>query len=355
VPSAGVVIQHFHNCIEGGSWPDPRLARTTFSTWVEQWKRMTPELRPTTRALYDYLLRSFLLPTFGDLPLGRIDALAVRTWQADQHRAAKVHTTTIAKAYRLLRRILQTAVEVGYLPRNPCTIKGAGNERPIPVRAATVHQVAKLAEVIDQRYRALVLLAAYGGLRWGELIGLRVRHVDLLHGRVTVEDQITEVNGQLLVGPPKTDAGRRTVTLPAVVVQVLAGHLEQHAEPGVDGHVFPAPDGGTLRRSNFNRRIWQPALTKAGLQGLRVHDLRHTAATLAAAAGATTKELMDRIGHSSPAAALRYQHVIEERRSALALALDGFARAGTTEPIAEPSGTRLARARERKRGKQGAG
>ena len=93
-------------------------------------------------------------------------------------------------------------------------------------------QVAALADAIGPRYRALVLVAAYGDLRWGELVGLRVKRVDLLDGRVTVAEQVAEVNGRLLPGPPKTEAGRRTVTLPAVAAVALAEHLAKLAEPG---------------------------------------------------------------------------------------------------------------------------
>jgi Phage integrase family/Transposase len=210
------------------------------------------------------------------------------------------------------------------------------------MRFATVAQVAALAEAIGPRYRALVLVAAYGGLRWGELVGLRVRRVDLLHGRVTV----AEVNGRLIPGPPETEAGRRTVTLPAVAAVALAEHLAEFAEPGPDGLVFPAPQGGYLRRSNFRRRWWLQATRAAGLEGLRFHDLRHSAATLALAAGANTRELMERMGHTSPTMALRYQHVMAGRDQAIALAharaaLDRFYRWADGVEVAELS--RLAR------------
>jgi hypothetical protein len=153
------------------------------------------------------------------------------------------------------------------------------------MRFATVAQVAALASAIAPRYRALILVAAYGGLRWGELVGLRVKRVDLRHGRVTVAEQVSEVNGQLIPSPPKTEAGRRTVTLPAVAAVALAEHLAEYAEHGADGLVFPGPEGGYLRRSNFRRRWWLRATRAAGVEGLRFHDLRHSAATLALAAG----------------------------------------------------------------------
>jgi integrase len=147
-----------------------------------------------------------------------------------------------------------------------------------------------LADAIPPRFRALVLVAAYTGLRWGELAGLRVRRVDLLHHRITVAEQLLEVRGQLAVGPPKTGAGQRMVTLPTVAAEALAEHLGVNAEAGPDGLVFSAERGGPIRRSNFTRRVWIPATRAAGVEGLRFHDLRHTAATLAVAAGASTRE-----------------------------------------------------------------
>jgi hypothetical protein len=119
-----------------GSRADPKLGRVTFGEWVEQWRPTTASLRPGTLVLYDYLLRRFLLPAFGPVPLGRLDTMTVRAWLASLHRAGDVTPITIAKAYRLLRRILNVAVEAGYLPRNPCTVKGAGIERAAEMRHA---------------------------------------------------------------------------------------------------------------------------------------------------------------------------------------------------------------------------
>jgi integrase len=339
-----------------GAWADPKLGRITLTEWVKRWQATTTNLRPTTRDLYAYLLRRFLLPTFSKAALSSIDVLAVRAWLADLQ-AQQLSPSTVAKAYRLLSRILGAAVEAGYLPRNPCTVKGAGQERAPEMRFATVAQVAALADAIDPRYRALVLVAAYGGLRWGELVGLRVKRVDLLHGRVTVAEQVAEVNGQLLPGPPKTEAGRRTVTLPAVAAVALAEHLANFAEPGPEGLVFPAPQGGYLRRSNFRRRWWVPATRAVGVQGLRVHDLRHSAATMALAAGANTRELMERMGHTSPAVALRYQHVMAGRDQAIAASLEQLVQAAANLPPerpAEPSSGTLV-ARNRRAGSEGPG
>jgi integrase len=273
-----------------------------------------------------------------------------RAWLARLERDG-VGASTRAKSYRLLSRILATAIESGYLTRNPCTIRGAASDPVGEMRFATVAEVAAVADAIPPRFRALVLVAAYTGLRWGELAGLRVKRVDLLHRHITVAEQLLEVRGRLAFGPPKTGAGLRTVTLPAVAAEALAEHLSTYAEPGPDGLVFPVERGGPIRRSNFTRRVWIPATRAAAVEGLRFHDLRHTAATLAVAAGASTRELMVRMGHSSSAAALRYQHVMAGRDAAIAAALDELvpaAWAQMEDAAAARSGTRVARTGQRR-------
>jgi integrase len=137
-----------------------------------------------------------------------------------------------------------------------------------------------------------------------------------------VAEQLVEVNGAFSVGPPKSAAGRRTVTLPAAVVAALAEHLANYTAPSPDAFVFLSSQGKHLRRSNFNRRVWQPATQAAGVEGLRVHDLRHTAGTLATAAGGSLREVMHRLGHATTVAAVRYQHVMADRDAAIARELN---------------------------------
>jgi integrase len=222
-----VIVEAFFNGQEHrGTWADPKLGRITLAEWAKRWQQTTTNLRPTTRDLYAYLLRRFLLPTFGKAALSSIDLLAVRAWLTDLQ-VQQLSPSTIAKAYRLLSRILGAAVEAGYLLRNPCTVKGAGQERAPEMRFATVAQVAALADAIDPRYRALAL-----------------------------------------------------------------------------------------------------------------------------AAGANTRELMERMGHTSPAVALRYQHVMAGRDQAIAAALDELVQAAANlapeRSVAPPSGTLVARTRRAK-------
>ncbi len=213
--------------------------------------------------------------------------------------------------------MMSTAVADDLIARNPCCVEGAGveraPERPIP----TGDEVWKLADAIEERYRALVLTAAFVGLRWGELIGLRRADVDLDNRVVHVERQFVEVKGQLIEGPPKSAAGLRAVAIPPALVPEFRAHLERFTGPGPTALVFVGVKGSALRRTNFTR-IWKAARLEVGRTDLHVHDLRHYANTLAASAGASTRELMVRLGHSSPAAALRYQHATAERDRVIA-------------------------------------
>ena len=349
-PEAARFLAQIETDLARGEWTDPRAGRMSFAEWAARWKETTTNLRPNTQALHGYLLRRFLLPAFADTALADLDLMMVRSWLAGLEREA-VSPNTVAKAYRLLARIMDTAVEAGLIVRNPCSVKGAATERAPEMRVATVAQAA-LAEAIGPRFRALVLVAAYAGLRWGELVGLRVKRVDLLHHRITVAEQATEIDGHFTWGPPKTEAGRRTVTLPAVAAAALADHLSTYSQPGLEGLVFTSAEGGLLRRSNFNQRVWRQATRAVGLQGLRFHDLRHTSATLSIAAGASTRELMARMGHSSSAAALRYQHVMAGRDAAIAAALDELIEAAlilAERPASASSGTRVARTGQHRR------
>lgn len=128
-----------------------------------------------------------------------------------------------------------------------------------------------------------------------------------------------------------------------VAMTALIEHLDRYALPGPDGLVFTSTRGTYLQRSNFSRLVWRPAVAELGLEGIRFHDLRHTAGTLAAVAGATTRELMERMGHTTPGVALRYQHVMADRQAALAAALDGL----TRQAAPRRKGTQRARRKTR--------
>ncbi|WP_189250786.1 site-specific integrase [Streptosporangium pseudovulgare] len=184
---------------------------------------------------------------------------------------------TVAKAYRLLKAILSTAVDDQLIKRNPCRIKGAGQERSPERPVLTVAEVYKLADAIEPRYRALVLLATFGSLRWGELAGLQCRDIDLDAGTVRVERQLMQITGKGLVfTEPKSAAGKRTVVIPELIVKDLREHVKYFAQDGEKGLIFAGPDDGPLRNTNFNRRVWPQVLQDTDLPKIHFHDLRHT-------------------------------------------------------------------------------
>ena len=259
------------------------------------------------------------------MPIADIQPGHVRRWR--KHLLdAEVSAVTLAKAYRLLKTIMTTAADDGAIRRNPCRIKGGGSESSPERHVLTVAQVFALGDAIAPRYRALVLLATFTSLRWGELCALRKSDIDMEARTVRVQRSLTELqNGALTFGPPKSDAGRRTVGFPELIAPVIRWHLSCFAQDGDDGLVFTGPAGALLRRGNFRRRTWVTALKKAELPAAHFHDLRHTGNNLTATAGANLRELMARMGHSSTRAALIYLHSTDERQREIADALGELA------------------------------
>jgi len=316
-----------------GAWVDPRRGKVTVEQYGRQWLARRPDLRPRTKELYEGLLRLHIFPALGQLEIGAVTTQVVRAWRAQMLAAPKPGVSTTEKCYRLLRAILNTAVQDEAIAKNPCTIKGAGTERPAERPTLTVPQVYALADAIAPEFRALVLTGTFCGLRLGELLALRRRHIDLLHGRLTVAEQAQERrDGTVWFGPPKTEAGRRTVAVPPHVLPELKFHLDSYVGTGPDALLFAGPDGDPVLRMRFYR-AWRKATVAVGFPGVRPHDLRHTGNTLAAATGASTRELMARLGHASPRAALIYQHATEDRDGVLAKAISDLI-AGRGEPRA---------------------
>jgi len=194
----------------------------------------------------------------------------------------------------------------------------------------TGDEVWALAELVDDRWRALVLTSAFAGLRWGELMGLQRGDIDLDEATITVERQVLEVGKEQIEGPPKTDACLRTIALPMVLVPELRRHLDRFTGSEATDRVFVGAKGVTPRSSNFGTH-WREVRKKVGRDDLHFHDLRHFSNTMAAATGASTKELMARMGHSSQAAALLYQHATKERDRAIADGMDEMI--GSHKPV----------------------
>ena len=311
--------------ILNGDWTNPDDGKVPLTDYAQTWIAERPGLRPKTVKLYGYLLRRHIAPVLGGLAIADIQPSQVRRWRK-QLLDTGVSEVTTAKAYRLLKAVLNTALDDGVIRRNPCRIKGAGQEDSPERPTLTIAQVYALADATEQRYRALVLLAMFSSLRWGELGGLRRCDIDLAAHTVRVTRQLNEVSGGgFEFGPPKSRAGKRSVPIPEVIISIIRWHLACFAEPGDEGLVFTSPAGKPLRHSNFRRRVWLPALRAAELPAIHFHDLRHTGNTLAANAGASLRELMERMGHDSERAAMIYLHSSDERQHQIADTLSKLA------------------------------
>ena len=273
-----------------GTWVDPNAGKILLRDWGTQWWDTTVNLRPSTRARDNATYRNHIEPAFGAVPIASINHLAVRQWVAKLS-ASGLAPATVHKAYQVLSKILRSAVDADLIVGSPC------DRVPLPrierheMRFLDPDGVAHLANTIDPRYRAFVLLGAYGGLRSGELFALRRERLDLVQCRVDVAETAVEVAGHELV--------------------------------------FSAPEGGPIRASLFRRRTWDPAVAKAGLAPLRPHDLRHTAVALWIAAGASAHEVARRAGHTSSSVVLdRYGHLLPHAEERVTNALDNLGRAG---------------------------
>jgi integrase len=304
-----------------GTWLDEQLGQEPFGTYARAWLRDHPKIGPRHRETCERNLRLHLAPLL-DVPLRAITPAVVREWYAAALRG-NGGRVSIMQSYRLLRAVMNTAIRDGAITRNPCQIPGAGSDRAKERPIASPAQVAALIEAITPRYRAAVLLAAWCGLRRGEVLGLHPADVDLIAGTVTVRRSRVELlaQPQAFDADPKTDAGKRTVTIPPHVLPILAEHMATWA--GAD-RVFIGRDGQPMRGDAI-RQAFTRARDKAGMPGFRFHDLRHTGQTLAAATGATLKDLMRRLGHASPAASYRYLHAVDGRDAEIASALSELA------------------------------
>jgi integrase len=306
-----------------GPVADPRRGREKLAAfgarWLEARTSQGKPLAPKTKQGYLGLLRRNIEPTLGGYAIADVTPSVVRDWYSKVSVAAG--RDQAAKSYRLLRAILNTAVDDELITRNPCRIRGGGTEHADERPMIDAELVFRLAEAITPRLRALVIVAGFVGLRTGELLGLRRCDVDLENRRLTVLVQAQQIIGQgRVVTGPKSEAGQRTVSLPKTVVEALEKHLANYGQPG---ELFTGPRGEAITRAVLSKE-WQAARTAATApEGLRIHDLRHHAATLTARMpGITTKELMARIGHASPRAALIYQHATEQRDREIAAYLD---------------------------------
>jgi integrase len=324
---------------EANELATPKLTLTDYANkWLEQ-----RDLKARTYEHYRKLLDDHILDALGHWPIASITADDVRAWHA---KLSKNKTPTLrAHAYGLLRTIMNTATSDGKIAANPCVIRGAGSARRVhKIRPASLDEIAVIAQQMPEQYRAMVLLASWCALRFGELTELRRKDVIIFeppapvtnvtpdeerdalksYGIVRVDRAVVRVEDGFQVTTPKSDAGIRDVEIPPHLLPAMKDHLARFVGPSRNALLFPAAHGGHLAPATLYRRFYT-ARDEAKRSDLRWHDLRHSGAVLAAATGATLAELMGRLGHSTPAAAMRYQHAAQGRDREIAALLSKLA------------------------------
>ncbi len=310
-----------------GDYIDHRDAARTFASVAEEWLAVKVK-RPKTLAGYESLLRVHLVPTFGPRPVGSLRPLDVRRWLADEQRRG-VGPGTVRNAYRVLRPVLDHAVEAGCLRTNPCSVLRRDDMPRISrteMHFLTAAEVDRLVAATREPYGILIAFAAQTGMRAGEIGALQMAQVDLLRGRVRVEASLSDVGGTQHRLPPKTGEARELV-LPATLVRALREYVATGPAKGPGDYLFTAPDDPTApvrHNSWFYRAVFKPAVRAAELPaGLRFHDLRHTCASLLIAENVPAKAISGHLGHAGIAITLdTYGHLYPDAREAVGTALE---------------------------------
>jgi integrase len=325
--AAEAYLSLVHADIQRGTWQppatEPAAKPLTFAEFAETWMR-TRKLAPRTRHHYGRILARFLLPAFGEQEVGAITPTQVRRWYA----TLDADTPTMrAHTYALLKDILATAVADEVRQSNPCKVEGASStKRKKKIHPATVPELAVITETMPQRLRLMVLFGAWCAMRYEEVAELRRKDIDLDAGVIEVSRAVTFIDGERIVGPPKSEAGYRAIAIPPHLMAMVQEHLAgPDAQAGREGLLFPSSRGKCQMSPPSFYVHYNKARKTAGRPDLNFHALRHTGAVLAAATGATIAELMARLGHSTPAMAMRYQHAAQDRDRAIADALSKLA------------------------------
>ena len=308
--------------VDRGEWVDPELGSVPWADYSA--KVLTGRVHLAARTIEtDRVCHGRASPWIGDVPLSRLTPELLRQLMAELT-AAGYAAETVSKTMRWVRLTLNQAVTDRRILSSPASGIRLPKPRRSDMRLLDPFEVALLADALPDRYRSLPLVAAYSGLRWGELAGLKVAHIDMLRRRLTVRSALIEATGDVpRLGAPKSAASERTISLPKTVIETFALQLQKY--PPVDGVVWTTERGAFLRRGSFGR-IWRKAVSSSVGQPCRVHDLRHTHASWLIAAGEHPKAIQTRLGHSSIQVTMdRYGHLMDGLDDRTADRLDAIA------------------------------
>lgn len=312
--------------LDKGSYRDPASGKAAVKVVAEEWFGSLRKQGRTTKRDYRELLDLYVIPHWGDWQVGAVRWEDVSEWitrlcNEPGRRGKPLGPARITKTYRVLSMVLKHAVRTNRIATNPA----ADHELPRSEDDdehvyLTYEQLEKLAAAAGE-YRLLILTLGYCGIRWAEASAVKVGRLSVPKRRIRVVQNYTDVKGVLALGPVKNHE-KRSVPVPRSFANELGTAA---AEKGPGDLLFTAPNGGPLRYSNFRSRVFDPAVKAAGLGGLGVtpHKLRHTAASLAIAAGADVKVIQLMLGHKDAAMTLNiYGHLFPDRLDEVADALD---------------------------------
>ena len=312
--------------LDKGSYRDPKSGKAPVKVVAEEWFGSKRKIGRTTKRDYRDLLDNYVIPKWGDWQIAAIQWEDVDAWLTElETKPGKSGKTLgaarIIKAYRVLAMVMKHAVFSKRISVSPCH----DHELPRPDDEdehvyLTYDQLERLAAAAGE-YRLLILTLGYCGIRWAEASAIKAGRLSVPKRRIRIVQNYTDVSGHLALGPVKNHE-KRSVPLPRSFADEL-GTLA-HGK-GADGLLFTAPEGGPLRYANFRSRVFDPAVKEAGLGGMGItpHKLRHTAASLAIAAGADVKVVQLMLGHKDASMTLNiYGHLFPDRLDEVADALD---------------------------------
>lgn len=318
-----------------GKWVDPRAGKETLQAYAERWRRRQIHAE-TTISTVEGALRNHIYPTLGGMRLDSITPADVQTLV--RRWSDEAAATTVENRYLVLAMVLRSAVTEKVIPVSPCV--KITLPKPLPKSALvpiSTADVLALREALPARYRALVTVGAGTGMRRGELLGLTLDRVAQEFGTIRVDRQLSRkgTGNTVVFGPPKTEAALRTIPVADVVLEAIAGHVEEFGTHE-SGLVFTSTIGTPLRTSTL-WTAWDRA-AKAARVDATPHDLRHYFASVQIAGGTSIKALQALLGHKSAMETWdTYGHLMgdedDRSRSVIQSALGGTADgSGTVEP-----------------------
>lgn len=317
--------------LQAGEWIDPKLQATPYGEWVQQWFDAQSHVRVGTRENNASALNARILPVFGEASLRDIRPIHVEQFVADL--SAELGPSRVRQIYNVLNASLKAAVKNEMLKSNPADGVKLPKQTTRDMLFLDPQQVETLAAKIGEEHSALVYVLAYGGLRIGEARALRRSRVNLMRGTLDVKESVTYRGGRFVFAPPK-NGKERVVTIPRFLSSMLEEHMDTFTGNEPDALVFPGEAGDPLRLPVFRRNDWKPALVRAGIdESFRIHDMRHTTASLLINQGMHPKIVQEHLGHGSISITLdRYGHLYETDTQRLADALDAAYSTGLVAP-----------------------